>query len=389
MTSKEEKEITDLIELLIKEPIPPQNPTTLFEALGFVKDENRNSDFIAWLLFPNGILKNNWLLKEILKEKLPDRKDFSEKKFQIQREENNEGKRTDIVLHWDDYHLIIENKIGASENPAQVKTYLKNYTIDSIKDGCLIYLSKKGEWPKSVEKDDEKVRTLSYDELAQLLEKGLKDETNVDEKAKALVKDYIETIRYKLLKQLNPDMPTPEISNATKIILNGNNIEKIEAQVEAAKKQKQEIVSWLCNQFKEEFRGLLGNDFIYIEAPWLIRRNNWEIGDFEFGFSSNDLKKNKMIIGLWVNDKTNQSNTRIEFTNEIIKYIMKKLKGKEKTIYVSHYEGRVNDYAIEPNILPVFDGNDLEGWVQKMKEKMKSMTILFTPIIDEFVKSKS
>jgi len=399
MISKEDKEILELIEQLAEMRLPQQTPTTLFDALGFVKLEAPHSKFIAWLLTP-GILNEGWLLQKIISKKFPHIKDIGPLS-RIEREDSSTGKRPDIVIYWETekrYRLIIENKVKAKENkseetgePEQVNMYLKEYDINTLDDGCLIYLNKDGDWPTSVKERKERVEPLSYKELADLLDEGIKEGLeNENSKAKKFVGDYIETIRYKLFNLPNPNMKKPEIDGIPKALFNSDKISKINQWIERVDDKKVEVNKWIKLEIVKDFRKELNSEFEFDEEYELLKKKNWSYKNYFIGITYNNdvIKDNEVgFIGLHGCDKSKRL-IPPEYAKEIVDYIFKKLKSNDKSKYLNRYDKNGKYWLLEKKGLEPFNIDNWENWVEKMRIEMIEMTKTLSPIIDEFVKSK-
>jgi len=400
MISKEDKEILELIEQLVEMPLPQQTPTTLFDALGFVEYEDHHSDFIAWLLTP-GFLRENWLIQKIIEEKFPTKKDIGPPN-RIERNDSVTGKRPDVVVYWENgYKLIIENKVKAKENkseetgePEQVNMYLKEYDINTLDDGCLIYLNKDGDWPTSVKEKKERVEPLSYKELADLLEEGIREGLeNENSKAKEFVSDYIETILYKLFNQTDPNMKKPKIEGIPKTLFNSDKLKKVNENIKRIEEIKDELNKWIKLEIVKDLSKELNSEFEFDNDCELLKKKNWRYNNYFLGIRyNNDVFKDTDVgfIGFHGYDET-LGEIPFDYGKEIVEYIFKRLKSSERAKYLNRRENdkRGKYWLLEKKGLEPFEINsDWKKWIEKMRAEMIEMTKTLSPIIDEFVKSK-
>jgi hypothetical protein len=177
----------------------------LFVALGAVNAELKHSNFLAWLLDPNGnhgfgdIIVKRLLQRTILNSDhnatiTPvdlDLMDFSD--LEVRRE----WSEIDILLvsRVNRLAVVIENKIGASEGAGQLKKYRERTADDfSEEEGwkhILIFLTIDGD-----QASDENYATLSYTSVIDLLDATLKNRSHAVPTEIALtIKHYIQMMR--------------------------------------------------------------------------------------------------------------------------------------------------------------------------------------------------
>lgn len=105
-----------------------ENPPDLifWNALGFGKDEVKNCRILSWLLDPNADhCQGNSFFACLLQIKhLKQYFDFARQRIYVSREEwLDETNRADIIIHGDDFNIVIEAKIMASERENQRVDY--------------------------------------------------------------------------------------------------------------------------------------------------------------------------------------------------------------------------------------------------------------------------
>ena len=136
----------DRLELGLKKP-------NIFDVLKVETNEVRHSNFVAWLLDPNGSHKlGNIFLKRFLRQVFASNKfssvssidveAFPLEKVQIQRE----WKNIDILISSDEFYVVcIENKIFSKEHSNQLNRY-KNIIEENFPNQIktYVYLSPEG-----------------------------------------------------------------------------------------------------------------------------------------------------------------------------------------------------------------------------------------------------
>lgn len=136
ITQKFEKALFQASQTLEKQKEQGKNYFNIFDALGVSYKENYHSAFIAYLLDKNSehyqrIFAEQFLIK--LKKEIPSLNFGSlntENLLSIQTEASTEkskqNRRMDILMTFvNDIHIIIENKIGAKDQSAQIKSYVE------------------------------------------------------------------------------------------------------------------------------------------------------------------------------------------------------------------------------------------------------------------------
>jgi len=190
---------------------PVSNESLFFKSVFPISDEVLNSSIIAWILRLNDGEKY-WLLNSLLR-----RVDSEHVQEYIDRVPNQiitekitkSGKIADIIIRWDKFTLIIENKTKSKEHDSQCETYLKDNFSDKS-EAYLIYLTIKGEPPKSLNRPESEFKdrftTLSYSDLIICLNE-IKGDINYmqDDSKKSfhekIVEDYLLSLQY-LTKRL-------------------------------------------------------------------------------------------------------------------------------------------------------------------------------------------
>lgn len=128
----------------------------------FIKpNENRLSDIIACLLDVNGShgQQGKFLdafLKRLFEEKQSNRvAALSGKQPQVKREDptyynENQHRRIDITIHFEDFGIGIENKPWAGEGDGQLAAYYNHLKGKYEDKFCLIFITPDGREPKTI-----------------------------------------------------------------------------------------------------------------------------------------------------------------------------------------------------------------------------------------------
>lgn len=195
-----------------------KNPN-IFEILRISKNEIRHSNFLSWLLDPEGSHKlGDIFLKRFLREV------FSSSKFedidQIDVEGLNlssveilrEWKNIDILIHLEDVIVCVENKVLSSEHSNQLSRYKKIIESEFPKHKqTFVYLNPDGE--SSVEESDN-YHPISYDFIVDSLSRIISvHRESMNTQVKNYIKDYITIIKRELMSTDKLTMLSQKIYN--------------------------------------------------------------------------------------------------------------------------------------------------------------------------------
>lgn len=185
-----------------------RNKPNIFETLGVKSYEIRHSNFLAWLLDPNG---NHGLENYFLKRFLINI--FKDVKSQIKVIDIHNLLKQNVIIHRERFYIdlliefentiiIIENKINAVEGFGQLKRYREvvseNYS-DRKKIEC-VFLTKDG-YESSI---PEHYITTSYNDIRIILEDViLYNADNLNQHTKIYISDYIDNLKKNIL-QMDP-----------------------------------------------------------------------------------------------------------------------------------------------------------------------------------------
>ena len=107
---------------------PASNEFLFFKSVFPLSDEVLNSSIIAWILHLNED-GSYWLLNSLLRRVNSKhvQRYINKAPNQIITEKiTKSGKRADIIIRWDKFTLIIENKTKSKEHDSQCETYLED-----------------------------------------------------------------------------------------------------------------------------------------------------------------------------------------------------------------------------------------------------------------------
>jgi hypothetical protein len=186
----------ELLEMHLAKP-------NIFSILKIENTEIRHSNFLAWLLDPNGSHNlNDRFLKWFLKEVFSDQKinwideftvdGLSFHNLQIFREYKN----IDIILLSDDFVIAIENKILSTEHSNQLSRYEEIVKRDFKNiNHAFIYLTLAGDEPEKLENSCVYVN-YSYINIVTILNQIVTIYNDIlPDKALVYINDYIEVLR--------------------------------------------------------------------------------------------------------------------------------------------------------------------------------------------------
>ena len=181
-----------------------KNPN-IFEILRISKNEIRHSNFLSWLLDPNGSHKlGDIYLKRFLREV------FSSSKFedidQIDVEGLNlsdveirrEWKNIDLLIHLEDVIVCVENKVLSSEHSNQLSRYKKIIETEFPKHTkTFVYLNPDGD--SSIE-ESENYYPISYEFIVNTLTRIISVYgESLNSQVENYIKDYITIIKRELM----------------------------------------------------------------------------------------------------------------------------------------------------------------------------------------------
>lgn len=187
---------------------------TLFDVLDVANQETAHSYFLTWLLDPNGPLTGSWLLRRLLARVLPQMS-WPGAPHAVEAEVAEGGDRPDVLVRWERYTLLIEYKIDSPETKKQVCRYLKRF-VGSPSEGVVVYITKDGDWPPSVEPGDPRVRTVSYEDLAEIVQSGLNGGIEPSDRGRVLLQEFHNCLARSIHRSFG--MEKPVFSDGTKLL---------------------------------------------------------------------------------------------------------------------------------------------------------------------------
>ena len=178
------------------------NPN-IFEILQLQHYEIRHSNFLAWLLDPNG---NHGLgdafLKHFLLDVLKDERSVNKKVSDINKLKNQKCKvyreleNIDLVIAFDDLVIAIENKIKSKEHSNQLEKYIKVIEERFVgKDPIFVFLT-----PSATAASlPDRYISYGYDSIVQYLSSILAIDQSLSPKVRMIINDYIESMNRNIL----------------------------------------------------------------------------------------------------------------------------------------------------------------------------------------------
>jgi len=210
ITRYEPKE-TDFIELINDENFEQltlaQKKPNIFNILSISRKELRHSNFLSWLLDPNGSHSlGNIFIKKFLRDILQrgkskldeiDVDNFNYSDVEIRREWNN----IDILIILPELIVCVENKVNIKDHSDQLERY-KNIVNENFEKGIpkeFVYLTPFGDPPTS---DTAKnyYSNYSYENIEKIINRILLlYEDNIKTKVYNYIKDYHEILKEDIL----------------------------------------------------------------------------------------------------------------------------------------------------------------------------------------------
>lgn len=206
----EEKDIKKLYDQLLKDEdfdkidLELKNPN-IFQILRVSKNEIRHSNFLSWLLEPNGSHKlGDVFLKRFLREVFSSDKFTSIDQIDVEGmdltkvEVLREWKNIDVLIKLNNVVVCIENKVLSKEHSNQLKRYKDIVDLEFpnyIK--TFVYLTPEGD---DSENETESYQSISYEFIVQTLDRIISIYGQaLNQQVKNYVKDYITIIKRELM----------------------------------------------------------------------------------------------------------------------------------------------------------------------------------------------
>ena len=181
-----------------------KNPN-IFQILKISKNEIRHSNFLSWLLDPEGSHKlGDIFLKRFLREVFSSDKFFDIDQVDVEGmdlskvEVLREWKNIDVLIILSDVVVCIENKVYSKEHSNQLKRYkeiIENQFPKHKK--TYVYLNPDGD---SSESETEQFQPISYDFIVESLERIVSVfGESMNPNVKNYIKDYTTTIKREIM----------------------------------------------------------------------------------------------------------------------------------------------------------------------------------------------
>lgn len=181
-----------------------KNPN-IFQILKISKNEIRHSNFLSWLLDPEGSHKlGDIFLKRFLREVFSSEKFYDIDQVDVEGmdlskvEVLREWKNIDVLIILSDVVVCIENKVYSKEHSNQLKRYkeIVENQFPKLKK-TYVYLNPDGD---SSESETEQFQPISYDFIVESLERIVSVfGESMNPNVKNYVKDYITTIKREIM----------------------------------------------------------------------------------------------------------------------------------------------------------------------------------------------
>lgn len=192
------------LELELKDP-------NIFQILSISRTEIRHSNFLAWLLEPEGthglgkIFLRKFLREIATSEISVDLDELDIEGLDLTKTEiRREWKHIDLLILMDDLVICIENKVDTHDHSNQLEKYRSIVDEHFPKHKkVFVYLSPKGSLPKSV-LEHEYYAPYSYENIIEHLDQILSIHGNsMNPKVHQYISDYLVTLKRELMKNDN------------------------------------------------------------------------------------------------------------------------------------------------------------------------------------------
>jgi hypothetical protein len=263
-----ENDLIFLKKLLALKPQGPPLPrqTTLFDAMLVRNQENPHSDFIAWLLDPNGPLKEMWLTRLLFEHVAPDMPWPGTPT--VEREVPCDEGRADILISWEEgFKIVIENKVGSPEGKGQIRCYLDGFGIKEKQNGRVIFLTPQGRKSKSKgEGADDLVVEMSYEHLESMVLQGLRLEES--DRGKVFAHEFLACIRQllrrsRLMEKI--EIERAGFSEASKEYM--RNVDTFSAIKQRAIEECGVFLQWMGIEAEKRLKAILGISCVATYLP--------------------------------------------------------------------------------------------------------------------------
>lgn len=191
----------DKLELGLKTP-------NIFQILSVARTEIRHSNFLGWLLDPNGnhglgrLFLTKFLRGVSTSEVATELDEFDINLLNFNNVEiRREWKNIDLLLVFDTLVICIENKIDSKDHSNQLAKYRKTIN-DSFenKNKIFVYLTPTGEQP-TTKSEIEYYALYSYQEIIEQFDRILKIHgKSLNSGVNQYISDYLTTIKRELMK---------------------------------------------------------------------------------------------------------------------------------------------------------------------------------------------
>lgn len=191
----------DKLELQLKTP-------NIFQILGVARTEIRHSNFLGWLLDPNGnhglgkLFLTKFLRGIATSEVATELDEFEIEELNFKNVElRREWKNIDLLLIFDTLVICVENKIDSKDHSNQLAKYREvvNSNFKSLKK-VFVYLTPTGELPTAQTERDH-YAIYSYQEIIEQSERILQIHgKSLNPGVNQYISDYLTTIKRELMK---------------------------------------------------------------------------------------------------------------------------------------------------------------------------------------------
>ena len=183
---------------LVSDGLWVTGPSAFLEIINLARDENTHSRMLAWLLKPTNRHGLGCALVRRLVEHCTGKPVSSSLAVRdVTFSQWRNGREADLVVRGDDFTLVIENKVDASEQPRQCDDLYANFKNETAP--LFLFLTPNGRQPRTATTPcaQRAFTTLSWPDVRAMVEKASNESRPVSRAAGArdVVGNYLRTLK--------------------------------------------------------------------------------------------------------------------------------------------------------------------------------------------------
>lgn len=182
------------------------NEQTFFEIIGASKTEIRHSNFLAWLLNPDGSHGlGEAFLKRFIREIVADNRAIGVSEIEVEQLDFNnvkvlrEWSNIDILIEFEELVFVIENKVLSKEHSNQLTRYREIAENEFASKKCVYgFLTPTGD---DAMEENETYVAIGYDKVVSIIERIVIVKGNfIGANVKVYINDYLKTLKKRVME---------------------------------------------------------------------------------------------------------------------------------------------------------------------------------------------